>query len=180
MPLVVAPTLQNVYEPLGDFVTAVVPANVVVVQGLPNGVSMPPADPGFVCMTAVLMDRLRTNVDTYADSGDPGPDQGTVSPEQGVKLTIQLDCYGALSADWAAMLTTLLRSEYGCDALATVGSVLYADDAKMAPLIDSERDYEQRWIVSAVLQYNPVTSTPMQFADSLDVELIETDERYPP
>jgi len=177
MSLTVDPTLDDVYEALGDLVTAIVPTGVVVIQGLPNRASLPPASPGFVAMTAVLQQRLRTNVDTY---DDPTPTTGTRSMEQGRKLSIQLDCYGADSGNWAAMLSTVLRSEYGCEALAEVGAPLYADDARMAPLIDSERQYEQRWIVGAQLQYNPVTVTPQQFADTLAVDLVNVDERYPP
>jgi hypothetical protein len=78
------------------------------------------------------------------------------------------------------MLTTILRSEWGVGQLAPEVVPLYAEDARMAPLIDAERQYEQRWIVGAVLQYNPTTSTPMEFAATLGAELANVDETYPP
>lgn len=179
----VSPTHEDVYTKLRAFLATVVPSGVAIIQGLPNRTSMPPADPGFVAMTATLLQRLRTNVDAYDDpTQPPGPPfiVGSVAAEMGTKLSVQLDFYGALSGDWAAMVTTLLRDEYGVNQLAPSCAPLYAEDARMAPLVDSERQYEQRWIVGAVLQYNPVTSTPMEFAATLDVELVNVDERYPP
>jgi hypothetical protein len=170
MPLTVAPTLETLYTRLRALVVAVVPAGVQVVQGLPNGVSMPPASPGFVAMTAVLSARLRTNLDTYNDPAQPPEPPyvvGSVAAEMGTKITVQLDCYGATSGDWAAMLTTILRSEWGVGQLAPEVVALYAEDDRMAPLIDAERQYEKRWIVGAVLKYNPTTSTPKEYAGTL-------------
>lgn len=46
-------------------------------------------------------------------------------------------------------------------------------DPKMMPLIDGEAQYEQRWVITAVLQYNPVVSTPMQFFDAATVALTD-------
>jgi hypothetical protein len=175
--LVVSPTLEAVYTKLRALVVAVVPAGVEVIQGLPNRSSLPPSSPGFVAMTAVLQRRLRTNVDAYVD---PVVTPGEVHAEQGTQLSVQLDCYGALSGDWANMLSNVLRSDWGCGQLAPTLAPLYVDQATMAPLVDSEKQYEQRWIVPAELQYNPVTSTPMEFADTLNVSLINVDERYTP
>lgn len=188
--LVVTPVLDDVYALLQAFlmtVTGLAQANVV--QGLPNRVAMPEADPGFVSMQATLTKRLRTNLDTGSWLGEVNPDN--VSSEQGTLLRVQLDLYGANSGDWAVMVSTLLRDEYGCVALAGVDGggeplvpptcqPLYVDDAKMAPLVDSEDQYEQRWIVEAILQYNPVTTTPMQFANEASVTVINVDEAYPP
>lgn len=177
MTLVVTPTLDDVYAKLGTFIESVVPAGVLVIQMPENRVAMPPPIPGFVGMTARLGERIMTNLDRW--------DPAAVAPvaieiEQDVRLAVQLDCYGALSGDWAIMLSTVLRDEYACAALAPILSPLYCDAPKFAPLIDGEEQYERRWILSAVMQYNPVTSTPMQFADVANVTLIEIDASYPP
>jgi hypothetical protein len=50
----------------------------------------------------------------------------------------------------------------------------------LAPLEDDELQYEQRWTIEAFLQYNPVVTVPMQFADTASVTLINVDEAYPP
>lgn len=177
MPLVVSPTFEDLYTALRAFVVDVVPAEVDVVQGLGNRVSSPDPVPGYVAMTANLITPHRTPVETW-DNDNPSPD--AIAIEQGTLVRVQLDCYGRDSADWAVMLAAALRTEYACRLLAPVAAPLYADNPVQAPLIDSEAAYESRWIVGANLQYNPVVSTPMEFADTAEITLINIDERYPP
>lgn len=175
MALVVAPTLQDVYTKLRAFLLVILPLDTLhVVQGLGNRTPMPSGP--FVAMTAVLLNPHRTPVESW-DHNNPNPD--AISIEQGMLLRVQLDCYGPVSADWAVMLATLLRTSYACDALAPVAP-LFADNPIQAPLTNAEAEYEQRWIVGANLQYNPVVSTPMQFADTAEVDLINIDVRFPP
>lgn len=152
-----------------------------VQQGLPNRAPIPVATPGFVVATVVGMRRLRTNVDTWVTVGDPD----SITHEAGMEVRIQVDFYGATSQDMAVAFQTLFRDDSGCIALAGTGPTpicqpLHADDARMMPFEDSEDQYEQRWTVEAILQYNPVTSDPMQFADALAVTLVNVDEKYPP
>lgn len=177
MTLVVSPTLAQIYVPLRAWLLTVLPNNVQVVQGINNRVPSPPIDPGYVVMQAVLQNRLRTNIDRW-DESDLLADE--IAIEQGTQLTVQLDCYGALSSDWAVMLSTLLRDEAACTALAPLMAPLYANDPILAPWVDGEEQYEERWIVGAVLQYNPVTSTAQEFANAAEVALINVDEAYPP
>lgn len=177
MTLVVTPTFEDLYTRLRVLIVDVVPAGVEVIQGLGNRVPMPPPSPGFVCMTATLLNPLDTPVESW-DGDNPDPD--AIAYQQSMAVRVQLDCYGALSGDWATMLATVLRTEYAVDLLGPTVAPLYADNPIMAPLIDAEAEYEQRWIVGANVQYNPVTSTPMQFADTAEIELINVDEAYPP
>lgn len=176
MPLVVTPTLQDVYTKLRSLVIDVVPALVQVVQGLDNRVPMPPMSPGFVNMTARIFSPHRTPVASW-DHISINP--SAVSFEQGMIVHVQLDCYGAASADWAVMLVTVLRTEYACELLTPVAP-LFAKDPVQAPLTNGEEQYEERWIVDGRLQYNPIVSTPMQFANAAEIDLINVDERYPP
>lgn len=177
MTLVVAPTLDDVYTKLGTFIESVVPAGVPVIQLPVDRASMPPPVPGFVGMRAMLQARIMTNLDRW-NPADVAP--VAIEIEQAVRLTVQLDCYGASAGDWAVMLSTVLRDEYGVTALAPVLAPLFTDDPRFAPLIDGEEQYERRWIVPAVMQYNPVVSTPMQFADAAEADLINVDVRFPP
>lgn len=171
----VTPTQAAMFAALQAFVMDVTALDIDhVVQGIDNGVPMPLG--GFIFMTQVAQIRLATNVDAYAD---PTPTTGTKNSDQSIQVTVQLDCYGPDSGDWASILSTLLRDEYACLALAPAAQPLHADDPRMMPLVDGEQQYEQRWMVSAVLQINPVVSTPMQFFDEAEVGLIEVDATYP-
>ena len=177
-----SPLQQDIYGVLAPFlvsITGLPAANVQ--QGIPNRTPPPQASPGFVIMTIIGMRRLRTNVDTWATTGDPA----SINHEMGTEVRVQVDFYGDSSQDWAAAFQTLFRDDSGCIALAGSGATpicqpLYADEARMMPFEDSEDQYEQRWTVDAILQYNPVTSDSMQFADALSVTLVNVDEKYPP
>lgn len=116
---------------------------------------------------------------------------GLVNVVQSTAIHIQLDVHGPSSADNAQVISTLLRDE---TAVAFFDSPpiqdpplpviecepLYVEDPRQAPFISGEAQYENRWMVDAVLQANPVISSPMQFADSADVVLKSVDATFPP
>lgn len=166
MTATVANTLTDVYTVLGAFVLSQLGlASGQVVQGYPNRVAMPKGP--FVLMTAMVKKRLRTNVDNFAGTVLVPPAPGPVAAEQGMQVDIQLDCYGPASSDWSDILATLLRDNVGCLALAPKCQPLYADDPIRGPLTDAELEYEDRWIITARIQYNPVTTTSQDYATVL-------------
>ena len=170
-------SLDDVYlilQPLIMTVTGL--TQKLVIQDAPNRSAMPPASPGFISMQLTRQKRLRTNIDTTPEGDSPT----SKLMEQGTELTLQLDCYGAGSGDWAQMLSTVLRDEVGCTALQPTCTPLYCDDPVWGPLADSELQYEQRWMMLAKLQYNPVTTVPQQYADTVTVEVISVNQKYPP
>lgn len=176
MPAVVTPTADDVYTVVRAFIMdqlALDGAHVVL--GFGNRVAMPTGP--FVLMSNATKKRLGTNSMTW-DMVDDAPTSIDLTQPQ--KLTIQLDCYGPASGEWSDILSTLLRSEIGCDALAPTCQPLYADDPMRIPLTNAEAQYEDRWKVTLSLQYNVTVSTDQQFADTLEVKLINVDATYPP
>lgn len=173
MSATVSPTQSDLFTALRAFILGLIPCEVI--QGLCNGAPMPLG--GFIAMTELFRTRLSTNTHGYAD---PTPTTGTTSATQAMQATVQIDCYGPSSGDWAAILSTMLRDEYGCNALAPSVQPLSADDPKMMPLIDGEMQQEQRWVVTVLFQINPVVSVPMQFFDAVTVGLVDVDASYPP
>lgn len=113
---------------------------------------------------------------------------GRVDVEQGSQETVQLDFHSAdlrTSGDWAQTVATLMRDEFAVDSFAAqtpnYGVVpLYADDPRQAPFRNAEDQYEWRWVLEAMLQVNAVVSVPQQFADSIELELIDVDVTYGP
>lgn len=171
----VAPLLDLVYTDVKAFVQAQIGLdNDHVIKGYPNRTAMPVGP--FVAITVISMTRLATNVDTW-DQTNPAPTAQT--SEQSVRVVMQLDCYGPASGDQAAILSTLLRDEIACDAFVN-SQPLHADDPIRVPLANGEDQYEDRWLITANLQYNPTVSTPQQFAATLTADLISVDEAYPP
>ena len=176
MSAAVSPAQSDVYTAVKAFLLGVLPLDSAhVVQGYPNRAAMPGGP--FVVMTMVGSHRLRTNVDTW-DTTNPAPT--VLSYETGMEVMLQLDVYGPSAGDWAQELVTLWRDDYGCQALAPACQPLYSDDPRRMPLIDGEDQYEDRWTITARLQYNPTVTTPQDFADAASVTLINVDKEYPP
>lgn len=181
MTLAVTITMTDVFTKIRSFLIdtnyGIVPAGTRVLRGPINNAAQP-ADP-HVIMTPLLRRRIRTNQETDVDPY-PAPLPGEIRMEAGMEVTIQADFYGPEAETWAQTFATVWRSEYGVRHLAPTLAPLYADDARMMPLVTGEEQYLERWLVRAVLQYNPVTVTPQEFAGSATVEIINVDERYPP
>ncbi len=169
-------TEQQIFTALTTFLAAVLPVGVPTVQLPINRAPMPLPVPGFVGISTSMQKRLMTNLDTW-DQSAPLP--ASIVIEQAVKIAVKLDCYGADAFDWANTLATLMRDEYAVTALAPTLAPLYVDDPRYIALTDGEAQYEKRFIVMSYFQYNPVISTPMQFMDAAEADLINVQERYP-
>jgi len=176
MPLTVAPNLDAVYLKVLAYVTGIVPVGTPLLRGPLNRVAQPAVPHGI--LTPIYRARLRTGVERDVD---PFPLPGSrIETETGVRIDFQMDFYGEPAGDWAGMVSDMWRTEYACRALAPTCAPLYADEGRMVPLVTGEEQYLERWTVTGVLQYNPVTSTPQEFADALNANLINVDVSYPP
>lgn len=151
-------THQHVYAALRSLIIDLLDCEVV--QGMDNGVPMPKSD--FVVMTILFENRLSTNHTDYTDN-EAEQSKHMTQPTQ---LTVQLDCYGEQSGEWAQILSTTLRDEYACDKLAPNCQPLHADDPRMMQITNSEQQYEERWMVTALLQYNPTVTVAQDFFTS--------------
>ena len=172
--------MSDVYTALGNFIVAQLGlATGQVIQGYPNRVAMPLASASKAAswsMSAISKKRLRTNVDNYAGTVNVAPAPGPVTAEQGMQVDIQLDCYGPFASDWSDILTTLLVRDnvevFG--PRAQVSALRHADDPIRAPLVDAELQYEDRWIIQCLIQYNAVTTTAQEYATALGpVDIID-------
>lgn len=175
---VVSLSFDDLYRAMKAFIVSVTGLDPsLVLKGLANRTAMPEAEPGFIVMQVILQTRLGTNLDTW-DKTNPTPT--VAASELHAQVKMQLDCYGSISGQWVTMLQTLLRDDVGCQALAPNCQPLYTGEPFLSPLDDSEEQYEERWTLEAELQYNPVTSTAPQFADTLSATVINVQEAYAP
>lgn len=166
------PGSDQIFIGLRALIMGLVPG-IEVVQGLGNGVPMP--DGQFIAMTDAGKTRLSTNVSTY----DIGLEERSIL--QATEYRIQLDCYGPNSSDHSTVLMIMLRDQYACDVLAEYGvQPLYATEPTHSALVNGEENYEQRWMLTAVLQFNPVVTLSQQYADQLNADLVSVDATFPP
>lgn len=127
-------------------------------------------------------------VGTYAVT--PSQTLGPTALSAGVKsimmetqVVYQIDVHGTKSQDNAMIIVALMRDSFGTeyfDNLALGVSPLHADDPKQIVFTDAEQQYEDRWILEALLQANIVLSVPQQYADSVVVVPVSVDVAYPP
>lgn len=158
---------DNLFIWLREFVLSIIPG-IEVIQGLGNGVPMPAGQ--FISLTASTQRRLRTNQSTYDSAA------GTRAVEQGTEYSIQVDCYGPESSDHATKISTLWLDSYGYSMLQPYGCApLYASDPVQSALVNGEENYEQRWMLTAVLQFNPVITVAQEFADGAQVAFKNAD-----
>lgn len=177
MTLVVTPDHDQLYAAMLTFLAGVLPAGVPVIRGLPNRAAMPAPVPGFVLMQALFQSRLSMPVDTFVTGGNTPPTTATIT--QPIEVPFQIDCYGPSSGSWAATISTVFEDFYGFNALGPNCEPLYANEARMMPLIDEELAYEERWSLSAHLQWTPVATIQQQYAGSIDLTLVDVQVQYP-
>lgn len=163
-------TDAEIFQAVRAFIVrAVVPEGVQVVQSQQNRVAMP-TGPNFVMMTASRRVFLSSGYRAYR------PADREQDIQRSTSVGVQLDFYGPDSADYAQRFSTLFRDDYGYQAMAASGVVpLYSDDGTQMALTAGEKQWETRWKVDAVVQVNPVVSTPMQFADRVAATIVEAD-----
>lgn len=116
---------------------------------------------------------------------------GVASFLQPTEFKIQIDIHGPLAGDNAQRISTLFRDDYAVQffdaaevasiSLAGLVAPLYADDPKQIPFILPSEQWEERYVVEACMQVQAVIrDVPQQFAEQVDVGLIEVDAYYPP
>lgn len=165
-------TYTEIITAMRSFILGVVDCEVIREQV--NRVAMPRGD--FIAVNIIGSAPLETNTDAYADAS-----KTVMRPTQ---VTLQVDCYGALSGERAQTLATLLRDDYAIQSFKASGydiAPLYAEDAQQMPLITGEEQYLQRWTFHAELQYNPTLTLDQEFETFVPiVDTIEVDTTYPP
>lgn len=141
-----------------------------VVRGLDNNVPQPLGP--YIMMTEARKTPLATNETTYN-----GVDTKTLTAF--CKMEIQVDFYGPDAGDWALIFTTAFRDQYCVDQMGPYVAPLYCGDEIAAPLVNGEEQYEKRRIVMVNLEYNPDVDLPQEFADTLEVMLVNVETTYP-
>lgn len=150
-----------------------------VVLGQENRLSMP--DGNFVVMTPINQQGLSTNRVTYSDNGIAG--QGKQNSQRSAQWRCQIDCYGDKAENYATIIGTMIRSDYACDWFRANGNVMqpfYCSEPHQTTMINGEQQYESRWTMDFIGQFNAVITTPLDFMDNIAVNTIAADLKYPP
>lgn len=99
---------------------------------------------------------------------------GQTQAMQPTEVVVQFDVHGPNSADNAQIISTLFRDDYGVRAIEEENesvTPLYADDPRQLPFINAEQQYEDRWVIEAHLQVNPIVTVPQQYAAVVEIPI---------
>jgi hypothetical protein len=162
---------QAVFTALRAFLLSFLPSGTEVVQGIDNRVPMPEA--GFVVMTSLGQYRLNTNRTDYQSVAQ------TKAVQTHARYTVQLDFVGPSSQAWATQAQALFRDVYAAEMMPANIQPLYADDPMQIALVDGEAQYEQRWMLTASIDYAPTMTIAQQSATSLEITTKVVDMEFP-
>lgn len=101
---------------------------------------------------------------------------------QPTKIMVQLDVHGPNSADNSQTISTLFRDDFAVQAFKASGfdvTPLFASDPRQLPYVNENQQTENRWVIDVHMQANPTIRAPQEFADQLDITLIDVDAAYP-
>lgn len=154
--------VDTIIEALGSFLTPFV-SGCPVVRGQQNRVP-PPVD-SFVLLTELLQVPLETS------SVVTEPTQVTITGP--TRIDIQVDFYGPSAADQCRAVATVYRTPYAPPQFPTGIAPLYCSDGQQTAAVMGEQQYEDRWTLTASLQYNPAITLPQQSANTLAMNILE-------
>lgn len=177
----------NVNSYIDAVFTGSIAGNVLTITAVAQG-SLSPGSiiygVGLAANTIVLAQTSGTpgGIGTYSITPNPQTISsetiaaGVMATLQPIKFTAQIDVHGPLSADNSHIITTLFRDDYGIQLFAASGfdvTPLYCGEPKQIPYLNGEQQIEERWSIDAMMQCNPLVTTPQQFASALAVVLNE-------
>lgn len=139
-----------------------------IIRGEVNRVPMPGTTPAGPFVKVIETGRKNLDAPSQFQSTDPAVQQATVKNSK--QLEVQIDFYGPNAGEWSAAVESVWRAPYGPDQFPDGMSPLYCSDARQLPLVTGEEQYEYRWALTGILEYNPDVIIPQQSATQLEVK----------
>lgn len=137
---------------------------VPIIRAQVNRVSPPPGP--FVELRDILQVNLIQPMQNQ--SSDPAVQQATVTTY--ARIDVQADLYGPSAGDWVRALEAVFRAPYAPDQFPDGIKPLYSSDAHQLPLVTGEEQYENRYVITLSLEYNPDVIIPQASATELAVK----------
>lgn len=108
------------------------------------------------------------------------PDNEQAVQQAHLTYSYQVDCYGAAGPTWASILSVAWRSMWGVDNLVPpVLTPLYADAPQQLNIVNSEGQFEQRFMIRLFGQVNQTVGLPQDFFDQLQLNSITVADQLP-
>lgn len=169
----ITPTDTQIYGAVRNWLLAILPASVQVVQGQQNRVAPPPTP--FVTMTLTERTRLATNSWSYTST--------TREVCEPASLGMQIDLFGAGVGGCAQTIAALWRDPQAATFFAGLPFQLAPLDVALphqSGFRDGEHQYEENWTVALHMQVTFCLSMAQDFATTLSVHTLLADAADPP
>lgn len=173
-------TDSDVYTALVAFMGTIVPSGTPVVRGQQNRVAMPAVP--FVLLTTIgAPSRIGTNAEsTEAVVVDDEITGFNALVEADFEYSVQVDFYSPNAEAWAMSAELLWRSKLAWYSLPEGIKPLYSEGRQQLPLVPGDSNqWEQRWTLTLVLDYQPTWTQTTQAATSASVVPEPIDVFYP-
>jgi len=160
-------TLDEVIDTLAS---AIDPICGVCYQSQDNRVPMPIDQ--FCILTPIVFKRISTTKTTSVSIGS------AALYSEIRQLDVQLDVYGDRSAERAIAVETVFRSGLLYDIIQSKDkriAPLYSSTATQAAMINSEAQWQNRYLVMLSLQVNMTLIAKQKYFDSVEFSLYEVD-----
>jgi hypothetical protein len=103
-----------------------------------------------------------------------------VDVERHTTYSYQVDCYGPLGPTRASMLEIAWRSMWGVDNMASGAlTPLYADAPQQLNIVNSEKQFEQRFMIRLFGQVNQIVGLPQDFFDRAELDSLIIADQLP-
>lgn len=138
--------------------------DVEVIRGYGNNMPLPPD--GFILMNIIHETNLSTSVSDYDG------DENTATVEKTVEVMMQIDFYGETSGNMARIFSNLWRDYHAAERLLFC-QPLYCDAPKFLPMNNEFSEFEERWMATVYLNYNPAVKHSQDFVSGVaDISVV--------
>ena len=169
------PTEDQTFDALFRWVTKVLDMpydTLQVIKGFQNLTATPTGS--YVVISPGLMQRQDFGRRYY------DPDNEQAVQQAHLTYSYQLDCYGAAGPTWASVLSVAWRSMWGVDNMVPqILTPLYADAPQQLNIVNSEGQFEQRFMIRLFGQVNQTVGLPQDFFDQLQLNSITVADQLP-
>lgn len=133
-----------------------------VIRGHSNNAPLPVGD--FVVMNIIHESDLSTTEHNY------DIDAENAEVKSSIEAHMQIDFYGSDSARLSRTFCGLWRDYYACDRI-DVFKPLFCTDPRHLPFTNEKSEYEERYTLTAVLNYIPVVTHDQDYVKKISITL---------
>lgn len=154
-------THEDLYTDIRKYLLSLFP-DCEVIRGYSNNVPLPKTP--FMLMNIINETDLNTNIDYFHKT------EGIGQISRSVEVAMQIDFYGESSSYSSRVFANLWRDYHACSRLERC-QPLYIDPPKYLPLSNEYAEFEQRWMVTAYMTYNPIVTYEQDFVSEATIIL---------